>query len=164
MREPSPSRPFMPGYGIDTSTDGLLPWSWAEDQLTKSRNFWLVTHSAHGRPHAMPVWAIWHEAMLWFSSGLRSRKARNLAQDARCVLTTEDAANPVVVEGSAERLTDRADLEHFLAIMNAKYATGYGFEMVDPEKNGSYRLRPTWAFALQSAQFERTPTRWTFGG
>ena len=69
------------------------------------------------------------------------------------MLTTEDAANPVVLEGSAERLTERADLEQFLSIMNAKYGTTYGPEMVDPETNGSYRMRPTWAFGLQSGDF-----------
>jgi len=152
----------MPGYGIRPAEDGLLSWAWAEEQLGKSHNFWLVTHWPDGRPHAMPVWAIWHLGALWFSSGLRSRKARNLAVDARCVLTTEDAANPVVVEGSAEKLTEPADLELFLSIMNAKYGTSYGPEMVDPKVNGSYRVRPRWAFALQSEDFTETPTRWTF--
>jgi hypothetical protein len=152
----------MPGYGIQESADGLLTWAWAEEQLTKSHNFWLVTHWPDGRPHAMPVWAIWHDGMLWFSSALRSRKARNLEVDVRCVLTTEDAANPIVLEGSAERLTEPRDLAQFLSIMNAKYETSYGPEMVDPTKNGSYRMRPTWAFGLQSEDFTGTPSRWTF--
>ena len=160
--EPLRSRPHMPGYGIREADEGLLSWAWAEAQLMKSHNFWLVTHWPDGRPHAMPVWAIWHDGALWFSSSLRSRKARNLAIDARCVLTTEDTVNPVVVEGSAERLVERADLELFLSIMNAKYETSYGFEMVDPQTNGSYRMRPRWVFALQSDDFTGTPTRWTF--
>src|SRR4051794_15095995 len=118
--EPRGERPFMPGYGIHTSTEGVLAWAWAEEQLTKSHNFWLVTHWPDGRPHAMPVWAVWHAGGLWFSSGLRSRKARNLAADQRCVLTTEDTANPVVVEGSAELLRAPDDLAEFLSILNAK--------------------------------------------
>ena len=54
----------------------------------------------------MPVWGVWLDGRLWFSSGLRSRKARNLAADPRCTLTTDDARDPVVVEGTAERVTD----------------------------------------------------------
>ena len=43
----------MPGYGVETATDGLLSWAWAEDQLRTSHNFWLVTHWPDGRPHAV---------------------------------------------------------------------------------------------------------------
>jgi len=152
----------MPGYGIQASEAGLLSWAWAEEQLRASRNFWLVTHWPDGRPHAMPVWAIWHGDALWFSSSLGSRKARNLAADPRCVLTTEDTVNPVVLEGSAERLTAQTELDLFLSVMNAKYAVDYGADMVDPNTNGTYRMRPRWAFALQSDDFTGTPTRWTF--
>jgi hypothetical protein len=154
----------MPGYGIQSAQQGsgLLPWSWAEEQLTRSRNFWLVTHWPDGRSHAMPVWAVWHAGALWFSSSRMSRKARNLAADARCVLTTEDPANPVVVEGEAELLTERADLELLLSLENAKYETSYGMEMLDPAENSAFRVRPRWAFGLRTDDFTGSPTRWTF--
>ena len=105
----------MPGYGIVGPDDGvgLLPWAWAEERLTTSRNFWLSTRWPDGRPHVMPVWAIWNEGALWFSSSKQSRKARNLAADPRCVLTTEDSMNPVVLEGAAELLTSQADLDRY---------------------------------------------------
>src|SRR6202521_6122361 len=103
----------MPGYGIAEASagSGLLSWAWADERLGASRNFWLATRWPDGRPHVMPVWAVWHDGALWFSSSKQSRKARNLAADPRCVLTTEDSQNPVVVEGAAELLTDRHDLE-----------------------------------------------------
>jgi len=156
----------MPGYGIQGPTEGsgLLDWSWAEQQLTTSHNFWLATHWPDGRPHVMPVWAVWTDRMLLFSSSKQSRKARNLANDPRCVLSTEDSQNPVIVEGVANLLSDRADLEAFLAATNAKYATTYDLDMVDPTKNCSYRLRPTWIFGLQADDFTGTPTRWSFDG
>ncbi|HET6318763.1 MAG TPA: pyridoxamine 5'-phosphate oxidase family protein [Chloroflexota bacterium] len=162
MAEPLVSRPYMPGYGIQTGERGLLTWAWAEQQLTTSHNFWLVTHWPDGRPHAMPVWAVWHDGALWFSSSKQSRKARNLMADPRCVLTTEDSANPVVVEGEAELLTLQSDLERLLQIENAKYETNYGMEMLNPDENSAFRVRPRWAFALQSDDFTGTPTRWTF--
>jgi general stress protein 26 len=97
----------MPGYGLlgpDEGT-GLIPWPWAEQRLASSRNYWVVSLWPDGRPHAMPVWGLWHERAFWFSSSKGSRKARNLGADPRCVVTTEDAADPVVMEGSAELVT-----------------------------------------------------------
>jgi len=89
MDQPRASRPYMPGYGIvgPTQGSGLLPWSWAEERLTASRNYWVASSWPDGRPHAMPVWGIWHDGALWFSSSRQSRKARNLAADPRCVVT-----------------------------------------------------------------------------
>jgi PPOX class probable F420-dependent enzyme len=154
----------MPGYGIVGSDEGsgLLPWSWAEEQLVASRNFWLATRRPDGRPHAMPVWAVWHAGALWFSSSKGSRKARNLAGDPRCVLTTEDPTNPVVVEGEAELLTAQRDLETLLTAENAKYGTHYGLDMLDPAANCAYRVRPLWVFGLRAGEFTGSPTRWTF--
>jgi len=61
MREPTRSRPYMPGYGIHPPDEGsgLLPWSWAEQRLHSSHTFWVVTLWPDGRPHAMPVWGVW---------------------------------------------------------------------------------------------------------
>src|SRR5262249_26976380 len=55
LSEARASRPYMPGYGLlgpDEGT-GLLPWPWAEERLTSSRNYWVVSLWPDGRPHAM---------------------------------------------------------------------------------------------------------------
>jgi PPOX class probable F420-dependent enzyme len=162
--EPNATRPYMPGYGIEPADggQGLLAWSWAVARLNASHSFWLATHWPDGRPHVMPVWAVWHDGALWFSSSKASRKARNLSSDPRCVLTTEDPENPVVLEGVAELLLERADLETLLRIENAKYGTQYGMDMLDPAENSAFRVRPRWAFGLRSELFTETPTRWIF--
>jgi hypothetical protein len=51
------SRPFMPGYGVAPASEGsgLLPWSWAEDKLRTSHDYWLGSVWPDGRPHLMPV-------------------------------------------------------------------------------------------------------------
>jgi pyridoxamine 5'-phosphate oxidase-like protein len=164
VKRPIVSRPDMPGYGLQPAGEGtgLLPWSWAEERLTESRNYWLVSRWPDGRPHAMPVWGIWHESAFWFSSSKPSRKAKNLSADPRCVVTTEDAENPVVVEGLAELITAPAGLAILLALENAKYSTDYGIEMLDPVANSAYRVRPLWAFGLQAGDFTGSPTRWEF--
>src|SRR4051794_21455434 len=59
---------FTPGYGISTDSAGLLDWGWAEERLTRSRNYWVCTMREDGRPHAAPVWGIWLDDAVLFSS------------------------------------------------------------------------------------------------
>ena len=154
----------MPGYGTLPAGEGrgLLPWSWAEQRLAGSHDFWLATVTPPGVPHLMPVWAVWHEGRLWFSSANGSRKARNLAVEPRCTLSTDNPLEPVVVQGRARRVTDRDALSAMLAAENAKYGTDYGQEMVDPASNSVFALRPEWVFALDTSDFAGSPTRFTF--
>jgi nitroimidazol reductase NimA-like FMN-containing flavoprotein (pyridoxamine 5'-phosphate oxidase superfamily) len=109
VNEPIATRRYMPGYGTLPASEGsgLLPWSWAEKRLRRSHDFWLATVTPEGVPHLMPVWAVWHERRLWFSSANRSRKARNLGSEPRCTVSTENPLEPVVVQGRAQRVTDR---------------------------------------------------------
>jgi len=110
----------------------------------------------------MPVWGVWDHGSFWFSSSRRSRKARNLAADPRCVVTTENAVEPVVVEGTAEVITDTQALTRMLALENAKYSTDYSIELLDPAVNATIRMRPRWAFGLAEGDFTGSPTRWVF--
>lgn len=164
MEIPRVSRPHMPGYGIAAATEGsgLLPWSWAAERLTNSRNYWLASVSPDGRPHAMPVWGMWDDAVLWFSSAAESRKIRNLVTDPRCCVTTEDAADPVVLEGTAQIVTEPPLLQRVIDLMNAKYGTDFGVAFLDPEQNAAVRVRPRRVFGLRSADFTGSPTRWVF--
>jgi hypothetical protein len=154
----------MPGYGVrepDVGT-GLLAWSWAVKRLEESHDYWVATTWPGRPPHVMPLWGVWRDGAIWFSSGLRSRKARNLARDARCTVTTDDALNPVVVQGMTSRVTDLTGVQAFVDAVNVKYDTDYGIDFFDPELNGVYRVEPTWAFGLLQDDFEGSPTRWTF--
>ena len=164
--EPSASRPHMPGYGVLPAEEGtgLLPWSWVEERLIRSHDYWLATVTPSGAPHLMPVWAVWYGAKLWFSSSIGSRKTRNLAEEARCTISTEEPLEPVVVSGQAERVTNRSDLEAMIAAVNAKYGTDYTLEMVDPVVNSVYAMTPEWVFALDSNDFVGSPTRFSFTG
>ena len=164
MSQPAADRPVMPGYGILPATEGsgLIPWAEAERRLTVSHDYWCGTVRPDGAPHVMPVWGAWLEGRLWFSSSLRSRKARNLAADPRCTLTTDDARDPVVLEGVAQRITEPAGIGAFLDAVNAKYDVRLERGFLDPGINGSYAVRPVRAFALNHGDFTGSPTRWRF--
>ena len=75
MSDPRAGRPYMPGYGIVGPDEGrgLLPWSWAEERLIASHDYWVATVWPDGRPHVMPVWGIWHDESVWFSSSAHGR-------------------------------------------------------------------------------------------
>lgn len=162
MNEPHASRPFMPGYGVQGSNEGtgLLPWGWAEERLTASRNYWVISLWPDGRPHAMPVWGVWDRRYLWFSSGGRSRKTRNLVADPRCVVAVENATDPLIMEGYAEVVKEVDPLAEVLALINGKYSTDYSMELMDPGVNTTFRVRLHWAFGLVGDDFEGSPTRW----
>ena len=165
MDQPQADRPYMPGYGIagPNAGTGLLPWRWAEEKLLASHEYWIVSVRPDGGPHAMPVWGVWDEGALYFSSGGRSRKVRNLSADPRCVVTIADTTDPVVLEGTAEIVVDPAALARMIALLNAKYSTGYGVDFLDPAVNASVRVRPDLGFGLVQDDFSGSPTRWRFG-
>ena len=162
MTGPVADRPVMPGYGVLPADQGsgLLPWAEAERRFATARYFWVATVRPDGSPHAMPVWGTWADGRLWFSSGLRSRKARNLAADPRCTVTTDDPRAPAVLDGTAEQVTDAALIGAFLDAVNAKYDAGMTAEFLDPAVNGTFAVRPHRVIAFSEDDFPGSPTRW----
>ena len=158
--EPVADRPSMPGYGLAAPDegDGLLPWSWAEQRLTDARNYWVSTADENGRPHSMPVWAVWVDGALYFSTGRRTRKTRNLSLRPECVVAPESGAEAVVLEGEAEEVADGATRELVAAAYTAKYPMGF------PPDEPVFRVRPRRVFGLIETpdRFTRTATRWRF--
>jgi PPOX class probable F420-dependent enzyme len=147
----------MPGYGISESLEGALPWSWAEERLRDTHNYWVSTVRPDGRPHAMPVWAVWHEGLIYFSTAKTSVKARNLYANPRCIVTTENANEAVIVEGEASVIDNPAVLQPVWDAYKAKYDWSLQGEPM-------FTLRPRVAFAfIETAdEFSTAATRWTF--
>ena len=162
---PRIDRPHMPGYGVRPASEGtgLLAWEWALQHLVASHDYWLATAGSDRRPHLMPVWAVWLDEALWFSCSNRSRKTRNLRTEPRCSLATDNPQQLVVAEGAAEVVADQPNLRRMLDAENTKYGTDYGVDMLDRAANTCFRVRPTWVFALDAADFTGSPTRYRFG-
>ena len=158
----------MPGYGLPQGSKGLLPWSWAEQRLKKSHNYWITTvkprtqlHSAS--PHTMVVWGLWQDGRFLFSTGSQSRKARNLAQNPNCVLCTEHAHEAVIVEGTAE-IADVPERRKFLPPYERKYK--FDMSKMKPDilsmKEPIFAVRPRVVFGLWEKHFAGKSTRWIF--
>ena len=162
--QPKPTRPHMPGYGLPKGKKGLLPWSWAEQRLKKSHNYWVTTVKPDGSPHTMIVWGLWSDGMFLFSTGRQSRKARNLAQNPRCVVCTEQAHQAVIVEGLAEELMDVDARRRMLAHYERKYKFDMS-SMADDIlslKEPIYAVRPKTVFSLVEKHYPPKATRWLF--
>jgi hypothetical protein len=156
VSEPVASRPtgFEP-IAAEGGKGALLPWSWAEERLEASHNYWVSSVCEDGHPHAMAVWALWYAGGLWFSTGENTRKARNLARDPRCTLTTERADEAVILEGIAE-LMDQVPAE-----VPRQYEAKYG--MAYPP-SAVFVVRPSrvFGFVEDPVLFSETATKWTF--
>jgi hypothetical protein len=106
----------------------------------------------------MIIWGVWYEDSFWFSTGAKSRKARNLAEDQRCVIGTDDAAKAVILEGKVESIgAQGADFEAFAAVYQKKYKWN-----VREMTQSVYRFQPSLGFGLYEKKFEQTATRWIF--
>src|SRR5258706_2892996 len=157
--KPITERPYMPGYGIDSTAAGLLPWSWAEQRLRDARQVFVATRGADGAPHLAAVWSVWLDGALHFSTSGSSRKARDLDAEPRCAITPGDGAESVVLEGVARRVTDEPEVAAIRAAYLAKY--GEGFPGPDDD-NRPYTVRPATAFGMTAAQVTSSATRWRF--
>ncbi len=128
----TPAGELDPRFSSPDAT--ALPWSAADDLLETAELFWVSTVRPDGRPHVTTLQAVWMEGALYFSTGERERKAKNLASNANVVLTTgcnTFAGLDVVVEGEAIRQTDQARLERVAAQYLAKYGEEWRFHVRD---------------------------------
>lgn len=162
-RTPRADRPAMPaGYGVDpTITPDMVPWSWAEGELERSRNYWLSTAGPNGRPHAAPVWGVWLDGALYFGTDRASRKGRNLAARPRLVAHLESGDNVVILEGDVVEVTDTTELERASAAYAAKY-DGTPLPTKVEEGVVVYALRPQVALGWREQDFPSSATRWRF--
>jgi nitroimidazol reductase NimA-like FMN-containing flavoprotein (pyridoxamine 5'-phosphate oxidase superfamily) len=118
MTDQEPIAELDPRFSDPDAT--ATPWAEARSQLEDAEIFWLSTVRPDGRPHVTPLIAVWLQDSLWFVTGPTERKAMNLAENPRCVLTTGcnnlSEGLDVVVEGEAVRVVDDAMLQQGLRL------------------------------------------------
>ncbi len=115
-------------HGFSQPDATPTPWAAGLAEVVAADTFWLSTVRSDGRPHVTPLIAVWHGDAIWFSTGADERKARNLAENSSCVLTTGRndlvaGALDVVLEGTAEQVTDDDELQPIAEAFAAKYGT-----------------------------------------
>jgi hypothetical protein len=164
--------PLLDWSGIEHRLDAGLtqaPGTGGADRHT----CWLATINRDGSPHVTALGALWVDGAFWFSTGERTRKARNLARDPRCTLSVAALEFDLVVEGDAVQVTEPATV----AAMAARWAaegwparvddTGialtaeYSAPSAGPPPWFVYRLTSRTATALGTVE-PGGATRWRF--
>ncbi len=109
----------LDGYGAAD-----IAWSGVLEQLEAGRaeHYWLATVAPAGRPHLTGVGARWINGQLFFKSGARTRKSRNLEGDRRCVIAARLPELDLTFEGRAERVTDEDTVQR---VADVYVATGW---------------------------------------
>ena len=115
--DPVASAPIL--YGNRSTGTDLLDWSWARERLTAATTYWIATVRPDGRPHCRPVWGVWREGAVWFSTG--SLAGRNLEHNDAITVHLDDGDAALIVEGRATRVRDRTTLAAMCEVYGPKY-------------------------------------------
>jgi Pyridoxamine 5'-phosphate oxidase len=136
-----------------------VPWDTVASELEGAMLYWLTTVRAGGRPHVTPVAGVWRDGVLHFCTGTGEQKARNLAANPACLVTTgrnvlEEGVD-VVVEADAVAVTDEPRLHALAGAWFEKYGDLFRFDVVDgafhSEEGGRalvFAVAPARAFAF----------------
>ena len=101
------------------------------------------------------------DGAFYFSTGAKSRKARNLAKDPRCVICNDNAAEAVIIEGTAQLRDIKHDMA-FVKRFSRLYQKKYKWDMSDFSEP-VYVVTPSAAFGLYEKKFQGSATKWKFG-
>jgi hypothetical protein len=159
---PQPSQPHMFGSPLGSAE---LPWTWATQQLTTARTYWIATTRPTGQPHTRPIWGIWLNHTFYFSTG--SLAAHNLTLQPAITVHLESGTNVLIIEGTAQQVTDPSLLSQIVTLYNQKYHWN-----LDPNQlpGPFYAVHPQTAFGWHFNDSDTTPestalknaTRWRF--
>jgi hypothetical protein len=153
-----------------------LPWSRARDAVAVGPTGPEVTHflgttRPDGRPHAAGVGALWLDGDLYFTSGPGARKARNLAVNPTCTLSVRADGIDLVVEGTAERVSDDDTLRRAAAayrdggwpaeVVDGAFTAPFSAPSAGPPPWHLYRLTFHTVFGVATAE-PWGATRWRF--
>jgi hypothetical protein len=166
VQEPTPKN--LDIYGAKP-----IPWSRALKPLGSSAagTYWLATTRPDGRPHVAGTGALWVDGKIYFVSGARTRKSRNLAANPSCVFSVSFTGIDLVIEGTAIRVTDRPTLLRLAkryaaqgwpaSVSGASLTAAYSAPSAGPPPWNLYVVRPSTAFGVSTGD-PPGATRWRF--
>jgi hypothetical protein len=143
---------------LNTEDAAATPWEEVIARLTDESTHWLVTVRPDGRPHVVPVGAVWMDDALFFTTGQGTRKEKNVERNPHCAVSFGSRGYDLVIEGEATRETDDERLQRLAEVYAAQGwpATAgdgaldapYSAPTTGPAPYNVYRVTPTAAFAF----------------
>ena len=165
--EPTPEHLSSPRGTPLTS----LSWADVRARVAGADDFLLATTDPDGRPHVVPVLAVWLEESVCFATFQQSRKTRNLMRNNGCAVTVPGPDADVVLEGAARPVREAARLQQIADLFPAKYPWWHPFvrdgEFYDPadtalgDPRHVYAVEPAQVFAF-GKEDGFSATRWRF--
>lgn len=159
------AQPYLEGDG------DAVPWATAVAELAEADTYWLATLHPAGRPHVVPVLAVWVDGVPHVAAAPASRKARNLARVPAVTLTTTGDRWDHVIEGTARPVAAGDLLRRIAGAYLARYGWpvevrggalhGEGAPTAGPGPYQVYALTPRRAFGFPR-DGRGIPTRWAF--
>ena len=169
------------------AAEGLpaLDWSKVEVQLAdllthddphspNRSTFWLTTLNADGSPHVTSLGALWHAGSIWFQTGEGTRKAKNVARDARVAISVATSNFDVMVAGVAQQVTDPKIVAEIAALWakagwparpddsGTGLTAPFNAPTLGPPPWFVYQLTPRTATAVGTTEAAPGSTRWRF--
>jgi len=177
LKEPT-SKKNLDGYGAP-----IIPWQKVQNRLQQKisqapktggpdrHTAWLATSNPDGKPHVMPVGILFIDDAFYFTSGPKTRKARNIARNPDSVISIATHDFDLVVEGSATRVVDQAHLQRIAdafkkegwepTVVKGGLTANYSAPSAGPPPWQVYEVKPETIFALGTSE-PYGATRWNF--
>jgi len=86
-----------------------LGWEEIGARFGRAAVWWLVTADRSAGPHAVPVWGVVVDGVLYCYADPASRRMRDLREDRRAVAHLEDGSDVLIVHGDLHDLGAAAD-------------------------------------------------------
>jgi hypothetical protein len=135
-----------------------IPWpgNWVTECLERTHSYWICTTRPDGRPHAAPVWGVWHDGAVLFSTDPSSRKAQNLKRNPVLTIHLESGAEVVILEGNIELIALNDEIDD-------AYHRKYTMRLSSfPGPVGLYQLKPRKVMAWRERDFIKSATKGQF--
>lgn len=156
------SRPKLPQGYADNPTS-YVEWEWVAAQLTQSRNYWLCSVRADGRPHVVPRWGAFLDGRFYYDGSPETRHARNITDNPHVTLHLEDGYKVVIMEGTSKPAgkPDSKFARKLAQAIGGKYGDqGYSPKPDQWDGGGLYVFTPNQCLAWTS--FYENPTKFIF--
>jgi hypothetical protein len=162
---------------LDRFGGPTFPWRKVSERLESGpkgpdAGFFLVTVRPDRRPHAAGIGAVWYDGDLYFTSGSRTRKSRNLADNPACSLAVKFPDMDLTLDGDAAIVTEPKGLEAVAEIYRQlgwpaevagnAFTAPFGAPSAGPPPWNLYRFSFYSIVGLSTAE-PKGATRWRFG-
>jgi len=162
MIQPKVTRPKFPKGYVDSPTSEVT-WSYVQERLENSKNYWLASISPNQKPHVIPRWGVWVNNKFYYDGSPETRHAKNLQHNPQVTLHLENGDQAVILNGVSNPAgkPDPELAEQIAAAYRLKY-TEFGYSPAADQWNagGLYVFTPQTALAWTI--FFENPTKFVF--